>query len=126
MVKALFISVSFFIFIASGQAETKKIEKRCGWISNPSKDYLFITDSQASWIISAMNDYYAPGFEKISIPNPESDKYVRNNGGYGYFCGCMDVETGGGAALPHVKEIHSFKVNSIKTCLEDQNLPDIY
>ncbi|MDO6963421.1 DUF4087 domain-containing protein [Rhizobium alvei] len=102
-------------------ATTAQAEMRCGWIENPTPGNYWLTDRDASWVISAQGGYEAPGMEMIG--DISAGDYVATNGNYGYGCACMDVMTD-----PNEKQItmiHSFKQLAISKCENDKNLPAV-
>ena len=119
MSKLIFVSIVLFGFSAFAQ---NKIEKRCGWISNPTPANHWISDADGTWTIGVQGGYQADGIENIDFPAAESDKYVRTNGNYGYFCGCVDVETTRTASELLVLRVYSSQTKTLKACLEDYTL----
>ena len=95
------------------------IERRCGWLDNPTPGNWWLTDRDGSWTLSAQGGYEAPGME--TMPDIPDRRWVRRNGNYGYTCACLNVtidrrservtRVRGGTALP------------IATCRADRRLP---
>lgn len=95
------------------------VEKRCGWVDNPTPGNWFLQDRHSSWIISAQLGYQAQGTDKI--PDISRRQYVRTNGNYGYACGCMTVVTD--KKNNRILRILSFTQLPLKQCRNDRALP---
>ena len=81
------------LFILSACSLSFASEKRCGWISNPTPANMGISDAAGYWVIGVQGGYQSDGIDNLSFPDSDGDKYVRTNGYYGYFCGCITAET---------------------------------
>lgn len=93
-------------------------ETRCGWIENPTPANWWLTDNKGSWTMAVQGGYQAPGLDKL----PDfGNHWVRTNGYYGYGCGCMNVKTD--SSSKKILNILSAKVQDIKVCEDDHNIP---
>jgi hypothetical protein len=95
------------------------VEKRCGWLANPTPGNLWLNDSQESWTISVQGGWHsAKGIDLI--PDITTKEFVKTNGGYGYGCACMDVVTD--RKKRRILSIQSFQQLPLKTCQADKSL----
>ncbi len=116
MRKIILISM---LFISSISFAT---EKRCGWISNPTPANIWLNDADGEWLLSVQGGYQTEGLDNLIFPDSDSDKYVRTNGYYGYYCGCVTAETSDHDNQKLITKIVSSEVKSLKACLEDPKL----
>ncbi len=116
--KTLLLSCLFCFAPIALQAQP--LERRCGWLSNPTPANWFLADRSGDWTISVQGGFEAQGMDKINLQN-ERD-YVRTNGSYGYACACLDVVTKRSGQSWRITKIHSFKQLLLKQCLEDPAL----
>jgi len=73
---------------SSTEDSKDKVEKRCGWFSNPTPANAWLDDKDGTWIISVQGGYEAKG----DLPDIPDDQWVKTNvGSYGYGCACMKV-----------------------------------
>ncbi len=96
------------------------VEKRCGWLDNPTPANWWLTDADGQWTISAQGGYQAQGMD--NIPEFKSSQFVKTNGNYGYTCACMDVTTSN--RISRIRRIYSVEPLTLKQCRQDPNLPD--
>ncbi|MEL6138879.1 MAG: DUF4087 domain-containing protein [Cyanobacteria bacterium J06628_6] len=99
---------------------SRAVERRCGWIDNPTPANWWITDRDGSWTLSVQGGYSAAGGEHIPAALP--GEYVETNGYYGYYCGCMDVAAD--ANTMRIDEIYAGEALPLSTCYADPALPD--
>ncbi|MCS6960762.1 MAG: DUF4087 domain-containing protein [Pseudanabaenaceae cyanobacterium SKYGB_i_bin29] len=97
------------------------IERRCGWLENPSLGEWYLTDRLATWEIARPNGFNARGVENIRITSERDFVYTKRN--YGYTCACMDVTTTRFDTTWRITSIRNFRQQSLKQCLEDPDLP---
>lgn len=95
------------------------IEKRCGWLDNPTPANWWLTDRDGEWGISFQDGYQANGME--NIPDLSVGEYVETNGYYGYACACMDV-TADRSTLK-ITNIYSVEQLPLAACHQDSALP---
>jgi len=95
------------------------VEKRCGWIDNPTPANWFLTDRNNTWTISAQGGYQAKGMDKI--PDITTGQFIKTNGNYGYACGCMNVTTD--KRKKRIIQIQSFTQLKLNQCRTDRSLP---
>lgn len=95
------------------------IERRCGWLDNPTPSNWFLEDADRSWTISAQGGYQAQGLN--TIPDISARDYVKTNGYYGYACACMDVQTD--RQRGRILSLRNFKQLSLSQCRRDRALP---
>lgn len=115
--------VSLFVLIlgVSAQAAPRNI---CGWIDNPTPANYWITDSVGQWIISAQGGYQAEG---DVAPQEDDNQFVRTNGYYGYYCGCVRATTLDSRAHGRrIVKIFSSRALPLSKCLNDANLKSTF
>jgi hypothetical protein len=95
------------------------LERRCGWLDNPTPANWWLQDAQASWTISAQGGFQAQGME--NIPDISEWQYVKTNGNYGYACACMDVRTD--KQRRRILSLRNFKQLPLQQCRRDPALP---
>lgn len=106
--------------LLSLSAVAASAETRCGWIENPTPGNYWLTDSEASWTISAQGGYEAEGTD--NLPDFSAGEWVETNGSYGYGCACMDVTVTRGEEA-RIAEITSVRQLPLKKCKADKKLP---
>ncbi len=92
------------------------VETRCGWLANPTPANWWITDSQATWIISVQGGFRAEGMDNIQEPK----EFVKVNGNYGYSCACMDVVSN--RKQKRILSIQSVEQLPLRNCQTDKSL----
>jgi hypothetical protein len=100
-------------------ANARALEKRCGWLDNPTPANYFFTDADASWTIMVQGGRPPVGFD--NLPLIDANNFVETNGSYGYGCACLNVVTN--ARTRHITLIAGGHQLPLKTCLRDANLP---
>jgi hypothetical protein len=109
-----FLILSFILLCPTGAAMA--VETRCGWLVNPTPANWWITDSQATWIISVQGGFRAKGMDNIEEPK----EFVKTNGNYGYSCACMDVVSN--YKQKRILSIQSVEQLPLKNCQADKSL----
>ncbi len=102
-----------------GVAGAEAAERRCGWYENPTPGNHFLTDRDASWMMSAQGGFQARGMDLV--PDFTTREWVRTNGYYGYGCACMTV-------VVDVRERNVLRITSVEQlplsrCRQDRALP---
>lgn len=121
----LLMSLLVLILSASAQAgftlsKSPAARNICGWIDNPTPGNYWITDSVGEWTISAMNGYHAQG---DVAPQDDDNEFVKTNGYYGYYCGCVKATTTDSRAHGRrIAKIFSSRVLPLSKCLNDAKL----
>jgi Protein of unknown function (DUF4087) len=95
------------------------IERRCGWLQNPTPANWYLKDKEGSWLISSQGGYQAEGMD--NLPNLEGKEYVKTNGNYGYGCACLDVVVD--SSQIRITAIQGGEALPLSTCREDSSLP---
>lgn len=109
------------VLILTTPLGAQTLERRCGWLDNPTPGNWFLTDRFGSWDIGLQGGFQARGIENIDLQNER--EYVRTNGNYGYGCACMDVTTQRSGDTGRITSIRQFRQLPLKQCLEDPHLP---
>lgn len=95
------------------------IEKRCGWLANPTPANFWLNDAEGEWTISVQGGYQAEGTDYL----PDfGNEWVKTNGNYGYGCMCMDAKVD--KKEMRVTEIKKASVRPLSACRNDKNLKD--
>ena len=94
------------------------VERRCGWLDNPTPANWWLTDRHGEWLIGAQGGYQAPGMDEM--PDMTTRGWVRTNGHYGYGCACMTVTTD--ASSRRITRIVSAAPVPLRHCSADRRL----
>lgn len=103
---------------AFAKTSSAEVQKRCGWMSNPSPGNLWLNDQDGTWVIWRQGDYRAKGDIKMTV---RDDQFVDINFSYGFYCGCITGTFDSNTS--EVKTIKSSEVKLLKDCLKDPNVP---
>lgn len=107
-----------FVLLAAA-TPAQAVEKRCGWIVNPTPANWWLVDRDGQWTMSVQGGYQADGME--DLPDMSAKGWVRTNGYYGHGCGCMTVDTDRKGY--RIRRIHSATPLPLKQCRADRKLP---
>jgi hypothetical protein len=95
------------------------LQRRCGWLSNPTPGNLWLTDRDGEWIIAIQGGYQMPG-EWPWPPFSPRQWVITNTGNYGYGCACLTLE-----ANPKSRQVLKIKLSQplpLATCRQDRHL----
>lgn len=120
MKKRLIFCLSLVSIWVGFTPSSDAVEKRCGWLQNPTPANWWLTDRDGSWTISAQGGYHARGMD--TIPDLSQGQYVATNGGYGYACACLDVAAN--QRTMRITRIYKVKQLLLSACREDPALPE--
>ena len=82
-------------------------ELRCGWYANPTPGNHWLTDRDATWVLSTQGGPQAPGWDTLPANAFEfGDGWVETNGSYGYGCACVEGRFRLPDAVLHVDGMH--------------------
>jgi hypothetical protein len=115
--------IAFLSLTVLTQTALAKVQAYCGWIDNPTPANFYLTDATASWIIGEQGGHQAEG--DVSFPDSD-DEFVKTNGSYGYFCGCLQAETSVQGEDHLITKIVSSQAQSLSACLGDSRLSQSY
>jgi Protein of unknown function (DUF4087) len=118
MLKQLILAAGL---VALSATPSFAVEKRCGWLSNPTPGNWFLTDRDRTWDIGLQGGFQAKGIDTISDLSARPNQYVRTNGSYGYACACMDVIAD--KSKGRITRIQSMKQLPLRQCRTDPALP---
>lgn len=93
-----------------------KLERRCGWVDNPTPSNWWLTDRDGEWEIGIQGGYQAAG----EMPDFRSS-WVETSGHYGYGCACMNARVD--HAQKRILEYRQVQVLPISRCKKDAKLP---
>lgn len=116
----LLVSILSLGLAISAHAATP--ETRCGWIENPTPGNYDLYDAAGVWTISVQGGHQAEG--DLAYPLDYDEDYVKTNGNYGYFCGC--IRSINDATEMKVLKILTASAKKISACLNDRKLPQDY
>src|SRR5918999_3279183 len=74
---------------AIAAADFPAVERRCGWLQNPTPANWWLIDRDGEWLIGVQGGYQAPGMDEM--PDMSTAGWVEVNGHYGYGGACMGV-----------------------------------
>ena len=98
-------------------------ETRCGWYQMPTPGNLWLTDRDASWVITTQGRDDLSAVDADKAPDFDTSQFVETNvpgAGYGYGCACLVVETG---ADQRITRVYSGKIRPLAACRSDASLP---
>jgi hypothetical protein len=106
---------------AASAASPKKapggIERRCGWLENPTPGNWWLTDRDGQWVLGSQGREPVPGMEEM--PDLTGDEWVERNGSYGYGCACLDMVTD---SEGEVVKLVSAQPKPLRQCRADRRL----
>ena len=102
-----------------GAVPARAVEKRCGWLWNPTPGNFSLRDGKAEWIISSQGDDAAADLD--NLPDVTTRGWVETNGSYGYGCGCIVAELDRRAK--RVVRLVSAEPLPLARCRADRRLP---
>jgi hypothetical protein len=102
-----------------GPAGAAGVEKRCGWLENPTPGNWWLKDSRGPWTIAEQGGPYADGMERLA--SPKAEKFVATNGNYGYSCACVTGVFDSTAS--RVTRIDETRTLELSVCKADDGLP---
>jgi hypothetical protein len=117
--------IAFVLFALAGLAAvatptpSENIERRCGWLHNPTPANWWLVDRDGEWLIGAQGGYQAPGMD--NMPDMTTRGWVRTNGHYGHGCACMDVAVD--RASRRITRIAAATPLPLRQCRADPRLP---
>ena len=97
------------------------VEKRCGWLENPTPANLWLIDSESEWTLSIQGKGFINEDSIEKMPTIDDNEFVRTNGNYGFSCVCLNVKTN--KQRSEILEVYGGEQLLLKKCLED---PSIY
>ena len=95
------------------------LERRCGWLQNPTPANFWLVDRDGEWLLGAQGGYQAPGMD--DMPDMTTRGWVETNGHYGYGCACMTVAVD--RRTRRVTRLVSATPVPLRQCRADRRLP---
>lgn len=77
------------LVLVAGAAAAQPVERRCGWLHNPTPANWWLIDRDGEWVLSLQGGPPVAGME--SVPDMTTRGWVRTNGYYGYGCACFSM-----------------------------------
>ena len=102
-------------------AQQPGIEKRCGWLDNPTPGNASLYDKDGEWTIAIQGGFQAKG--DWPPPYRASEWRRSGGGGYGYGCACMTVKVD--VEESNILEIISATARPLAACRKDKALSAI-
>jgi hypothetical protein len=108
------------VSLSTVAADTPKLEKRCGWVSNPSPGNWSLIDKDGTWEIAAQGEEGA--LEGLPEDRPTGKRWwvSGKSGGYGYGCMCLRVSVD--KQTMRVVKIESGTSLPLTTCRKDKTI----
>jgi hypothetical protein len=106
------------LLLAAAAAQSP-IEKRCGWLDNPTPQNWWLVDRDGEWTLSIQGAAPAPGWDALESTTPP--EWVKTNGSYGYGCACASMRVD--RKTKDVLEIRTISPRPLKACRNDRRLP---
>lgn len=95
------------------------VERRCGWLHNPTPANWWLTDRDGQWVMGVQGGYRAPGMD--DMPDMSRAGWVRTNGNYGRGCACIRMQADRKSG--RVLRIHQAVPLPLQRCNADRRLP---
>lgn len=122
------IILGFLLLITVGYADggrvqpvefqAAQVERRCGWLDNPTPGNISLYDRSGEWIIGVQGGYQVE--TDWDWPDFKPGQWVRRNGNYGYGCVCMQLRVN--KQTERVLEIKSSTARPLSACRQDSSL----
>ena len=96
-----------------------RVERRCGWLHNPTPGNWWLVDRDGEWTFSTQGQAAVKGWEELDTMRPT--EWVETNGHYGHGCACATVRVD--RAAGEVLEIRKLDPRPLKACRTDRRLP---
>lgn len=115
-------SISALVMILGFLPQLASAEIRCGWVDNPTPGNWWLTDRDGEWTLMLQgNGDRDNGFLDIPKTWNFQDQWRKNNGSYGYGCGCFEGEID--KASNWVTKLTMLKAKDLVVCEGDPALP---
>lgn len=112
--------ITCLLILSSSTYADGAVEKRCGWLENPTPGNFWLKDREGEWTVSLQGGYEAPGFD--TMPDMTTQGWVEtNSGGHGYGCACLEVVVNKKSGL--VTRLLSARPLPLNRCKADHKLP---
>lgn len=102
-------------------ARQDAVQKRCGWLSNPSPGNSYFFDRDGRWIVGEQGGYQISDADEARLPAMGRGSSVVDRRGYGYSCTCLDMQID--RKSRRVVRIVSGTGVPLKRCRADKRLP---
>lgn len=110
------------VLMASVPFSAAAAEKRCGWLSNPTPQNLWLIDKDATWSITSQGEAAGKDAEGVDkVPDFDTKQYVDQGNGHGYGCACLSVETS--RKDQRITRVMSGEILPLAKCKNDKSLP---
>lgn len=113
------MSILLLTLAAASATATPPIERRCGWLHNPTPANWWLIDRDGQWVFSSQGRPSVAGWEDLA--SEPAREWVKTNGSYGYGCACATVRVD--RKRGNVVEIRRLTPRPIKACRADRRLP---
>ena len=101
------------------------VQTRCGWYVAPTPGNLWLTDRDATWVITSQGQAQGPDAAGTEhAPAFDRREFVETNvpgTGYGYGCACLVVDIDD--KTRRITRIHSGRMLLLRQCRRDKSLP---
>lgn len=117
---ALLIGIATAAAAAGQDAQT-----RCGWYAMPTPGNMWLTDRDATWVITSQGQALGPDAAGLDrLPRFDPRQFVETNvpgTGYGHGCACLvvDVDKPG----KRITRVYSGRMLPLSRCRRDASLP---
>lgn len=118
-------SAAALLIIAAEAGAAQAAQTRCRWYAMPTPGNLWLTDRDATWVITSQAQALgsdAQGIERVPAFDPR--QFVETNvpgTGYGYGCACLVVDTDD--ATRRITRVSSGRILPLRQCRRDKSLP---
>lgn len=107
--------------LAAAPAAQSPVQKRCGWLVNPTPANWYFFDRDGRWVLGEQGGYQISIADLNHLPKDEPGTFVADGRGYGYNCVCLNMRVD--QKTTHVTRIVSGSALPLKRCRTDKRLP---
>lgn len=114
------LTAAIIIVAFAASAHAAHLQKRCGWLVNPTPANWWLNDRDGEWILSVQGGYQADGLDNIPDMSEHGQWIVTNAADYGYGCACLTVTVVHGTH--RVKQVLAAEALPLSRCNSDRSL----
>jgi hypothetical protein len=107
--------------ISPAAAKQNAVEKRCGWLTNPSPGNSYFFDRDGRWILGEQGGYQLADEDEARLPATRRGSAIVDSRGYGYSCSCLNMQVD--RKSRRAVRIVSGTALPLKQCRADRRLP---
>ena len=110
------------LLVGARAAAPTRVERRCGWLHNPTPANGWLTDRDGEWIIAVQMGFQAAGMDRLPA-FARGQWVVTNAGEHGYGCACVDAVVD--RRSHRISRVVAARPLPLRQCRSDRRLPRI-